>query len=175
MAAIRNNDGIARTFFGLAIAIMLGYVAYIGRGVLIPLIVAGFLCFLIFTLKDNIKKLPVVGKYLPDWFCYLLAFGLIGSGMMIFVEIIKSNVETLLETWPLYEERLRTLARDAIAFANSLDFLPDQFVGSFDQLQQAALDIVRPQLLRISSSLVSITSNALTFITVFLYLVFFAY
>ncbi len=167
-----SNHGIARTFFGLAIAIMIGFIAYIGRGVLIPLVVAGFLCFLIFTLKDNIKRAPVIGKFLPDWFCYLIAFLLIGAGMMIFVEIIKANVETLLETWPSYEERLLTLASEVLAFARTIEFIPEEFLGSVDQLQQAALGVIRPLLAQVAGSLRALTSNALTFVSVFLYLVF---
>jgi len=127
MPAGLTNDGIARTFYGLAIAIMIGVIAYIGRGVLIPLVVAGFLCFLIFTLKENIKRAPLIGKFLPDWLCYLFAFMLIGAGAMIFVEIIKANVETLLETWPSYETRLNGIVQFS---PEILIFYPRSFLAA---------------------------------------------
>ncbi|MEM9619988.1 MAG: AI-2E family transporter [Pseudomonadota bacterium] len=164
--------GMARTFYGLAIAVLIGFIAYIGRGVLIPLVVAGFLCFLIFTLKENIRRAPVIGKFLPNWLSYLFAFVLIGFGIMLFVEIIKSNVESLLETWPSYEARLRSLIQEGLAFVRTLDFLPQELVGSVEQLQQAALDVIRPLLSQAAGSLRALTSNFVTFITVFLYLVF---
>lgn len=167
-----QRAGMARTFYGLAIAVLIGFIAYIGRGVLIPLVVAAFLCFLIFTLKENIRRAPVIGKYMPDWLGYLFAFVLIGAGIMIFVEIIKSNVETLLETWPSYENRLRTLIQEGLAFVRTLDFLPQELVGSVEQLQQAALDVIRPLLSQAAGSLRALTSNFMTFVTVFLYLVF---
>jgi len=172
MTEATPRSGVAQTFYGLAIAVLIGLIAYIGRGVLIPLVIAGFLCFLIFTLKENIRKVPIVGKYLPNWLCYLFAFLLIGLGIMLFVEIIKSNVETLLETWPSYEIRLRNLIQDSLVFIRTIDFLPKELIGSVEQLQQAAVGVIRPLLSQAAGSLRSLTSNFLTFITVFLYLIF---
>ena len=166
------GQNVARTFYSLAIAVLFGFIAYVGRGVLIPFVVAGFLCFLIFTLKENVKRIPVVGNYMPDWVGYLFAFVLIGGGMVLFVEIIRSNVETLLEAWPSYEERLRGLASNGIAFFRTIDFLPQELLGGVEQIQKSALDLIRPLLSQAAGSLRSLTSNFLTFITVFLYLVF---
>ncbi len=167
-----SGQSIARTFYGLAIAVLIGFIAYVGRGVLIPFVVAGFLCFLIFTLKENVRRIPVVGQYMPDWVSYLFAFALIGGGLVLFVEIIRSNVETLLTAWPSYEQRLRGLAQEAIGFFRTIDFLPKELLGGVEQIQQSALDLIRPLLSQAAGSLKSLTSNFLTFITVFLYLVF---
>ncbi|PQA87840.1 AI-2E family transporter [Hyphococcus luteus] len=166
------GQNVARTFYSMAVAVLFGFIAYVGRGVLIPFVVAAFLCFLIFTLKENVKRIPVVGNYLPDWAGYLFAFILIGFGMVLFVEIIRSNVETLLEAWPSYEQRLRALGGDMIGFFRTIDFLPRELLGGVEQIQQSALDLIRPLLSRAAGSLRSLTSNFLTFITVFLYLVF---
>lgn len=165
-------SGMARTFYGLAIAVLIGFIAYIGRGVLIPLVVASFLCFLIFTLKENVRRTPLIGKFFPDWLGYMLAFALIGVGVMLFVEIIKSNLETLLVEWPNYESRLRDLIDDGLAFVRQFDFLPQKLVGGVEQVQQSAVDLIRPLLSQAAGSLRALTSNFLTFITVFLYLVF---
>jgi len=172
MSEMASQNGMARIFYGMAVAILIGFIAYIGRGVLIPLVVAGFICFLIFTLKENIRRIPFVGKYMPDWLCYLFAFALIGGGIMIFVEIIKNNVETLLNTWPAYEARLTSLGKEALSFLRGVDFLPQELLGSVEQLQQAALDMIRPLLSQAAGSLRALTSNLFTFVTVFLYLIF---
>lgn len=166
------GQNVARTFYSLAIVIMFGLIAYVGRGVLIPFVVAGFLCFLIFTLKENVRRIPVIGNYMPDWVGYLFAFALIGAGMVLFVEIIRSNVETLLEVWPSYEHRLQGLAQEALGFFRSIDFLPKELLGGVEQIQQSAINLIRPLLSQAAGSLRSLTSNFLTFITVFLYLVF---
>jgi len=167
-----RRAGIARTFYGLAIAVLIGFVAYVGRGVLIPLVVAGFLGFLIFTLKENVRRTPLIGRYMPDWVGYMIAFILIGAGAVIFVEIIRANVETLLSDWPNYERRLRDLLENGLSYLRGVGFVPAELVGGFDQIQQAAVDIIRPFLAQAAGSLRGLTSNFLTFITVFLYLVF---
>lgn len=166
------SQGMAKTFYGLAVAVLIGFIAYIGRGVIIPLVVAGFLCFLIFTLKENVRRIPVIGQYMPDWVGYLLAFVLIGLGMVLFVEIIRSNVEALLNSWPSYEARLRALAGDAIAYFKNIDFLPVELLNSVQQIQQSALDMIPRLLSEAANSFRSLASNFLTFITVILYLVF---
>lgn len=163
---------MARTFYGLAVAVLAGLIAYVGRGVLIPFVVAGFLCFLIYTLKENVRRIPVVGAYMPDWVGYMFAFALIGAGIVLFVEIIRSNVETLLTAWPSYEHRLRELGAEAIGFFRTLNFVPQELLGGVEQIQQSALDLLRPLLSQAAGSLKSLTSNFLTFITIFLYLVF---
>ncbi|MAW81576.1 MAG: hypothetical protein CMI63_15165 [Parvularcula sp.] len=164
--------GMARTFYSLAIAVLFGFILYVGRGVLIPFVVAVFLGFLIFTLKENVKRIPVIGNYMPDWVGYLFAFVLIGAGMVLFVEIIRSNVETLLTAWPSYEQRLEALAGDVIEFFRTSSFLPPELLGGMEQIQQSALGLIRPLLSQAAGSLRGLTSNFLTFITVFLYLVF---
>lgn len=167
-----RRAGMARTFYGLAIAVLIGFIAYVGRGVLIPLVVAGFLGFLIFTLKENVRRTPIVGRYMPDWLGYMVAFILIGAGAVIFVEIIRANVETLLTDWPNYERRLRGLLEEGLAYLRGVGFLPAELVGGVEQIQEAAIDIIRPLLSQAAGSLRGLTSNFLTFITVFLYLVF---
>ena len=76
MSGNSANAGMAKTFYGLAIAVLAGFIAYIGRPVLIPLIIAGFLCFLIFTLKENVRTVHrkiysklacLYGCFQPDW------------------------------------------------------------------------------------------------------------
>lgn len=165
-------QNMANIFYSLAVAVLIGVIAHVGRGVIIPLIVAGFLCFLIFTLKENVRRAPLIGTYIPDWLGYALAFALIGCAMVVFVEIIKSNVEALLTSWPSYEARLREIFNSAVGFVEGFDMLPEQLVGGMDQIQQSALDIIRPLLSQAAGSLRSLTSNFLTFITVFLYLIF---
>ena len=172
MSEAAASAGMARSFYGLAIAVLIGFIAYIGRGVLIPLVVAGFLCFLIYTLKENVRRAPLIGKYIPNWCGFLVAFALIGAGAMLFVEIIRSNVETLLEEWPNYETRLSAILQNGLSFIRGADFLPSELIGGMEQLQQSAVDLIRPVLAQVAGSLTGLTSNFLTFITIFLYLVF---
>ena len=60
-----QETSIASTFYSLAVMILIGFIAWVGRGVLIPVVVAIFLTFLIFTLKETVKQTPFIGKILP--------------------------------------------------------------------------------------------------------------
>jgi len=161
--------GGARIFYGLAIAVLLGFVAYVGRGVIIPLIVAGFLSFLIFTLKETIKSGPLIGRILPNWLCYLFAFAAIVSAIVFLIEIIVQNVEAIVAAAPLYEARLRSLTQDGVAWVRALGVLPDDFVGGVDELRRSAIGLINPVLSEIGSAARALTTNA---VTIFLFTVF---
>lgn len=161
--------GQARAFFGLALAVLIGYVAFVGRGVLIPLIVAGFLCFLIYTLKETIKGGPLIGRFLPNWLCYLFAFAAIGSAFVFVVDLIRDNVETLIDKAPLYEARLKDLTQQAINFLDHRNMLPADFLSGVDELRRAGLGMIRPLIADIGASLRAITANV---VTIFLYTTF---
>lgn len=161
--------GHAQIFFGLALAVLIGFVAYVGRGVLIPLVVAGFLCFLIYTLKETIKRGPLIGRFLPNWLCYLFAFAMIGSAFVFIVDLVRDNVTTLVEEAPLYEARLRDLTQQAIGFIESLNILPPDFLSGVDELRRVGLSMIRPVISEVGSSLSALTTNV---VTIFLYTTF---
>lgn len=169
MAQPAAPGGQARMFFGLGLAVLMGFSAYVGRSVLIPFVVAGFLCFLIFTLKESVTRIPFVGKFCPAWLGYLIAFGVIISGFILFAEIIKTNVEALVSAAPLYETRLRELTQAALHRLEGLAFLPEDLVGGVDQLRRAGLSMINPLLAEIGGSARALTSN---FVTIFLYTAF---
>jgi predicted PurR-regulated permease PerM len=161
--------GAARLFYGLGLAVLIAFIAYTGRSVFIPLVIAGFLSFLIYTLKETIRSGPLIGRFMPNWLCYLFAFAFIVSIFVLFIEIIRDNVEALLDAAPLYEERLRKFTADGIRYLNEAGILPEDFVGGVDQLRSAALSMINPVLSQIGSVVRSITGSS---VTIFLYTVF---
>lgn len=167
-----GRDGLggqARAFFSLALAVLIGFIAYVGRGILIPVIVAGFASFLIYTLKEAIKASPVVGRLLPNRVCYLFAFAAIGSVFLFFVDIIRGNMETLINDAALYEARLRDLSREFLGALESLGVVPADLIGGIDELRQTALSMINPVLSQFGSMVRALTAN---FVTIFLYTVF---
>ncbi|MFZ5617993.1 MAG: AI-2E family transporter [Pseudomonadota bacterium] len=161
--------GAARLFYSLALATLIAIIAYFGRQIFIPVVIAGFLGFIIFTLKETIRKGPLVGRFLPNWLCYIFAFALIVSIFVLFIEIIRDNVEALLAASPLYEERLRKITQDGIQYLGGAGVLPEDFVGGVDQLRSAALSMINPLLSQVGSAVRSLTGNS---VTIFLYTVF---
>ncbi len=164
-----RGRGASRAFYGVGLSALLGGIAYLGRGVLIPVVVSAFASFLIFTLKQTIRSAPLIGRHLPHWLCYLFAFLVITVFTILFVEIVANNVETLIEAWPRYETRLRALSRDGIAWLNSIGALPDDFVGGVAAVRSNALDAVNPILREVAVTARSLTANS---VTILLYTVF---
>jgi predicted PurR-regulated permease PerM len=161
--------GQARAFFTLALAVLIGFIAYVGRGVLIPAIVAGFISFLIYTLKETIKSGPLIGRFLPNWLCYIFAFAAIASAIIFFVEIIRDNIETLIADASLYEARLRDLTHEALNSVRALGVVPDDFLSGVEEIRQSALSVIRPLLAQLGATARGLTGN---FVTIFLYVAF---
>ncbi len=161
--------GSARLFYGLGLATLIAVIAYFGRSIFIPVVIAGFLSFLIYTLKETIRRGPLVGRFLPNWLCYLFAFAFIISIFVLFIEIIRDNVEALIAAAPLYEERLRQFTQDGIRYLSDAGVLPEDFVGGVDQLRSAALSMISPVLSQFGSVVRSLTGNS---VTILLYTVF---
>ncbi len=164
-----RSGGGAGIFYSLALATLIAAIAYFGRTIFIPVIIAGFLGFLIFTLKETIRKGPLIGRFLPNWLCYLFAFALIISIFLLFIEIIRNNVEALIAAAPLYEERLRSFTQDGIKYLDSVGALPKNLVGGVDQLRSAGLSMINPALAQVGSTARSFAGNS---VTIFLYTVF---
>ena len=167
--AARPTTPTGRVFFALGSVVMLALIGYFGRGILIPVIVAGFASFLIYTLKTTIQKIPAVGRFLPHWIAYVLAFGVIVSVTILFVEIIRNNVETLIAAWPQYEARLRAFSVDGVQFLDNLGVLPEEFVGGMEELRSTGLGLINPILREFGAAMQQLTSNS---VTIFLYTVF---
>ena len=165
----RGLGGQARVFFALAIAILIGFLAYVGRGVVIPVIFAGFLSFLIYTLKETIRTGPIVGRFLPDWLCYIFAFVLIISLIVFLIDIVVDNVEAIVAAAPLYETRLRDLTQNAIGYLRELGAVPEDLIGGVDELRRTGLSAIQPILSQLGSAARAISGNL---VTIFLYTVF---
>lgn len=161
--------GSIRLFYALALATLIAFVLYSGRTIFVPVVVAGFLGFLIFTLKEAIRRGPLVGRYLPNWLCYVFAFALLISGFVLFIEIIRGNLEDILRSAPNYETRLRTLTQSGIQQLRDAGVLPEEIVGGVDQLRAEAVAMINPLLTQIGGGARSITGSS---VTIFLYTAF---
>lgn len=159
----------ARAFFALGLAALIAFIAYIGRGVIVPVVFAGFVSFLIYTLKQTIKSGPLIGRFLPGWLCYVFAFALIASLFVFVIDIVRDNVRTLIDEAPTYETRFRDLSEVGLDRLRSLGVVSDDFLGGVKEIRAAALSVINPVLTELASSARALTGG---FITVLLYTVF---
>ncbi len=162
-------SGAGRVFFFVATAGLLIYFGHVARGILIPAIVAGFACFLIFTLKELMRRTPVIGRYLPAIVAYALAFALIVSVTILFIEIVGENVDAFAAAWPQYENALRELSSGSIEWLMAYGVIPDDFRGGVEEIRAQGLELIQPIIVDIGASARSLASNS---VTIFLYTVF---
>ena len=164
-----RSDGIARAFYALALATLIGTIVFLGRSIFIPLVVAAFLSFLMFTLKETIRQGPMIGRYMAHWLCYLVAFAIVVSAFMLFGEIIKRNAEELIAAAPGYEARLSALTANSLKRLSELGVLPDPMIGGVDDLRDRAISLINPVLREVGAAIRALTGNS---VTIFLYTVF---
>ena len=162
----------AHIFFALATAVLLGFILYVGRGVLIPFLFAAFLSFLIFTLKELVDRTPGLGRYLPSWISYTFSFLIIGSAIAFLVLIVKSNIDVLIDRWPSYQVKLESIVRSLVTWLRSRDSVPVEMIGGIERLQNAALSIASTTFRNVLGSIRSVSSNIFTLVTIFIYTAF---
>ena len=117
------RDGAAQLFYIVALGALILYAAYIGASILIPLVVAGFLAFLIVTLKNTIANAPVFGRRLPNWLAFFAAFLAIIGGFFGILSIIRPSIGDLIAAAPEYQERLREILRAAEGALDELNVI----------------------------------------------------
>lgn len=156
-------------FYGAGLFVMVGFVLWIGQGVLVPLVIAGFLSFLIVTVKRRIERLPVVGALLPEGAAFTLSFAAIVFVLFILVAIIRTNIEAVVDAAPGYNARLIEIWSGLNTYAQNLPAVGADLQGALDNLQDNAIAVVQGYL----GNIAGIASGALgSLITVLLYTAF---
>ncbi|MCI5043584.1 MAG: AI-2E family transporter [Aquisalinus sp.] len=122
-----HGQGLPRLFYASALAILIGYVLYIGQTILIPLVFALFLSFIIITVKNSIERIPAIGKILPEWLSFTLAFGLITLVMIVLGQIIIANGEAMLAEFPSYRAKFLEIAGNLINYLSQFSIFEEYF------------------------------------------------
>lgn len=165
----RNNPrSLPNLFFGVGIFVLSGFVLWIGQGVIIPFVIAGFLSFLIVTVKRRIERLPGIGRFLPEAVSFILSFGVIVLMLFGLAAIIRTNIEAVVVAAPGYYERFIELWSGISGAVDELPFGIDIQPG-LENLQSNAVSAAQNYL----GNIAGIASGlAGSLITVFLYTAF---
>lgn len=94
---------------GLVLVWIIGYLLIVGRGLLIPLIIAVFIWNLLNTINHAIQKTSKIGRYLPHWLSMILSLFVVAVLVKILVEIIANNVIEVINVSPRYQENLMNI------------------------------------------------------------------
>jgi len=103
-----NNRLMSFTFFMLS-AVILSYILIVAKNLLMPLIVAILLWYLFNTVAAYIKSIHLIGKYIPEPICLLIALLIIGSVLYHLASIITDNVGEVIVRAPQYQANLKSI------------------------------------------------------------------
>ncbi|KZK89863.1 AI-2 transport protein TqsA [Pseudovibrio sp. W64] len=102
----------------LFLLVIIGWLLFIGRSLIIPLIIALVLWYIINSMSSALRHLPVVGPYLPRPLTILLALFAIFYVVGILFNIVSVNLQQLAFDAPTYQGRLDELL---LKLANQLN------------------------------------------------------
>ena len=137
-------------FFGLGLAIMLTFILWVAKGVIVPVVVSAFVSFLIVTVKRGIDRVPVVGRVLPEAVSFTLAFAVIVAVLFGLGAVVTANVEQVIDEAPAYYARLGQITQDGIAQAQAWGLVTEDASVVIDDLQAAAIRFMRSGLANVA-------------------------
>lgn len=91
---------------GLISVWIIGYLLVIGRGLLIPVIIAIFIWHLLNTVNNSMHKIPGIGPKMPNTLSMILSLALLGFFVKVLIDIIGDNVNDVIAASPRYQENL---------------------------------------------------------------------
>ena len=147
---------------GAALALIIGWVLYIGRGVFVPVVLGVLVVYVIVGLTRLLGRLPYLGRSMPSRLAYALSTLLIGAGFAFAVYLVVANMDSVLARGPLYQESLLASIQ-RVAVILGVETEPTWISLRQDLLAQINVHRV------IGSTVVSVTSILVGLVVVFLY------
>ena len=116
--------------------VLIFYLLYIGKDLLLPLVIAIALWYLIITLGNSFSRIRIGSISFPKPICTVASFLTFIGLIWLLVNFLSSNVDDVLEVAPIYQENLTTRLQ-TFSF-----FDINEFEGqSFGQLLSGWIDI----------------------------------
>ncbi|WP_131781080.1 AI-2E family transporter [Legionella gresilensis] len=91
---------------------IIGFLLVVGRGLLIPFVIAIFIWHLLNTIIVSIQHIPVYGTHMPLWLRTLIALLIVIALFTMLVNIISGNVIEVIEVSPRYQENLMDILKN---------------------------------------------------------------
>jgi predicted PurR-regulated permease PerM len=108
---------------GFVVLFLAVYALNVAGQIMVPFVIALFVWYLINALARGVGNLPVVGRRIPRFVCFLIGISTLVLGMWFIYTLIGRNVADVAQAAPLYQKNLQ----DALArlFA-AMPFLKQQ-------------------------------------------------
>ena len=159
------NAGLQALVYGAVLALIIGWVLYIGRGVFVPVVLGVLVVYVIVGLTRLLARLPYLGRMLPDKLAYALSMLLISAGFACAAYLVVANVDGVIARGPLYQESLLASIQQ-LAVRLGVETEPTWISLRQDLLAQ--INVQRA----IGSTVASVTSMLVGLVVIFLYATF---
>lgn len=151
--------------YGAGIAVLVGWVLYIGKQVFVPIVFGVLVAYVIVGLARVATALPLIGPRLPAAARYALSIVGIAAALAAGVRLVINNVGRVVQLAPTYQDAL--LAR----IQRGAEFFGVETAPTWTTLREQVLERVQLQDL-IGTTVVSVTGLAVSLLLVLLYVIF---
>jgi AI-2 transport protein TqsA len=100
------NDRFQALVHGAALALIIGWVLYIGQDVFIPVVFGILVFYVVVGLTRLLSRVPLVGRHLPQWLRYTLSIVLIGLVLVAIAFLALASKNGVVALAPQYEQSL---------------------------------------------------------------------
>lgn len=146
---------------GIALAIMLGWLLWIGKPIVLPILAAILAAYILTSAADSLRHLPLLNKT-SEGFRQFVVLAFFVILLLIFATVIISTAEQLTAKAPEYQPNLESMLQKIIGLFG-IEKLPN-----WATIRAATLDKISMQTL-ITSSLSSLTNIGTTTFLIIIY------
>jgi len=159
------SERLQATVYGLVLALGIGWVLYIGRSVIVPIVFSVLVVYVIVGLTRVLFRLPLVGRFVPLRIGYTLSALVIALALAAIASMLATTLGNVVALAPNYETSLLNAIQ---AIATRLGFESEP---TWATLRQDLLAQINTQRV-IGSTVVSVSSILSSLVVVLLYIAF---
>lgn len=159
------NEKFQASVYGVLLALGIGWILYIGKGVFVPIIFSILVVYVIVGLTRLLTRLPLVGRFLSGRLGYILSVAAIALALAGIASLAVASLGNVAALAPLYAASLLNLIQD-LATRVGVESAP-----TWATLRQDLLAQVNTHKL-IGSTVLSATAIVSSLVVVLLYVFF---
>lgn len=100
------NGRFQTLVYGAVLALIVGWVLYVGKDVFVPIVFSILVVYVIAGLTRLLGTVPFLGKMLPPWVRYTLSLLAIGLGLVEAAYLVMASRESVMALAPQYQQSL---------------------------------------------------------------------
>jgi AI-2 transport protein TqsA len=131
------GEPLEHGFYGVALVLMVGWFLYIGRGIIVPFVMALVVVYVVIGLSGLLERVPRLGDQIPRWARNLLAMLIMTAALFLVSSLLITNVTEVAAVVPRYESRLLAVIQSVTVWlgmeeAPTWTTIRDQILGQIE-------------------------------------------